>query len=98
MAKSWVAAKNDFLQSFFRKKKKKLKKNLKRGKKKKKRKKTKIKMQPQNRFIFSVAVSHAHILLVFITAMWHDLDLTIQQMTFFVFFFKSICSDNLKII
>lgn len=39
-------------------------------------------MQPQNRFIFSVAVSHAHILLVLITAMWHNFDLTIQQTTF----------------
>lgn len=52
-------------------------------------------MQPQNRFIFSVAVSHAHILLAFITAMWHNFDLTIQQTTFS---FKIICSDNLKII
>jgi len=40
-------------------------------------------MQPQTRFIFFVAVSHAHILLVFITAMWHNFDLTIQQTTFF---------------
>lgn len=40
-------------------------------------------MQPQKRFIFFVAVSHAHILPVFITAMWHNFDLTIQQTTFF---------------
>ena len=48
-----------------------------------KRKKGGKKKQPQNRFLFFVAVSHAHILLVFITAMWHKLDLTIQQTTSF---------------
>lgn len=93
MAKSWVAANNDLLQPLKGKKIKptennnnkinETKENKRKIKGGKKGKRGGEKKQPQNRFLFFVAVSHAHILLVFITAMWHKLDLTIQQTTSF---------------